>query len=478
MQIKQTKKENLKCEFTVTLSAGEIDQKINEKLQEIGKTVKMPGFRPGKIPLALLKSKYGKAVMGEVLESAVNDSTAKAINENSLRPAMRPKIEVKTFDEKAGLEYSMAIDLLPEIKMMDFSALKLEKLTAKPESKAIQETLERIAGSNKASEKVEEKRAAKKGDIVVIDFDGTVNGEPFPGMQGKDFSLELGSKSFIDTFEDQLAGAKAGDHKTVKVTFPKDYAQEKLRGVDAVFKVDVKELRAPIAPTLDDEFAKTLGFESLAKIEEAIEKQMQSEYDQIARMNIKRSLLDALDEKHDFEVPAGMVDAEFYGIWRQLKGHSHHDDPNHVHGADCDHDHDHGTEEEKEEYRGIAERRVKLGLVLAEAGRINKIEVTTQELQQAVINEARRYPGKERQVFEFYQKNANALEGLKAPIYEDKVVDFILERSHISIRQVTIEELTKAAEQEAPAKAKSGSAAKKSSKESDEKKESKKSGKK
>jgi trigger factor len=353
---------------------------------------------------------------------------------------------------------------------MDFSGLKLEKLTAKPEPKAVKETLERIAGSNKASEKVEEKRGAKKGEIVVIDFDGTVNGEPFPGMQGKDFPLELGSKSFIDTFEDQLEGAKAGDHKTVKVTFPKDYTQEQLRGIAAVFKVDVKELRTPIAPKIDEAFATSLGFESLAKLEEAIEKQMQAEYDQIARMNIKRHLLDALDEAHDFEVPAGMVDAEFFGIWQQLKGHPHKDDPNHVHGAACDHDHDEGTKGEKEEYLGIAKRRVKLGLVLAEAGRINKIDVTNQELQQAVVNEARRYPGQERQVFEFYQKNANALEGLKAPIYEDKVVDFILERSSIGIRQVTIEELTKAAEQEESAKDEAGSEGKE--------KESKKSGKK
>lgn len=476
MQITQTRKENLKREFTVTLSADEIDQKVNEKLVELGKTVSMAGFRPGKIPLKLLKSKYGKAVMGEVLESAVNDSTLRAINENSLRPAMRPKIEVKTFDEKAGLEYTMAIELLPEIKVMDFSTLKLENLTAKPEAKAVTETLTRIAGNNKSSEKVEEKRAAKKGDIIVIDFDGTVNGEAFPGMKGNDFSLELGTKSFIDTFEDQLVGVKAGDHKTVKVTFPKNYAQEKLQGVDAVFEVDVKELRTPVAPVLDDAFAKTLGFDSLANVEEAIEKQMQAEYDQVARMNIKRSLLDALDAAHEFEAPAGMVDAEFYGIWQQLKGQPHQDDPGHVHGAECSHDH--GTEEEKEEYRDIALRRVKLGLVLAEVGRINKIEVTGAELQQAVVNEARRYPGKERQVFEFYQKNQQALEGLKAPVYEDKVVDFILARSSIDTRQVTIEELTTAAEQEASSKGKSASGAKKTSKAGDEKKESKKSDKK
>lgn len=457
MQIKQTKKDKLSCEFTVTLTAGEVDQKINEKLEEIGKTVKMPGFRPGKVPMALLKSKYGQAVMGEVLESAVNDSTLQAINENNLRPATRPKIEVKTFDEKTGLEYNMAIELLPEIKVMDFTAIKLEKLTAKPEAKAVKETLERIASSNKTSEKVEEKRAAKTGDIVVIDFDGTVDGKPFPGMKGADFALELGSKSFIDTFEDQLVGSKAGDHKTVKVTFPKDYGHAELQGVAAVFEVDVKELRTPVAPKLDDEFAKTLGFESLAKVEEAIEKQMQAEYDQLARMNVKRALLDALDEAHEFDVPAGMVESEFFSIWRQVKGHPHKDDPGHVHGESCDHDHDEGTKEERDEYMDIATRRVKLGLVLAEAGRINKIEVTVPELQQAVMNEARRYPGRERQVFEFYQKNAGALESLKAPIYEDKVVDFILERSKLETRQVSIEDLTKAAEEETEASAKKSS---------------------
>ncbi len=462
MQITQTKQEELKREFTVTLSAGEIDQKINEKLEELGKTVKMPGFRPGKVPLSLLKSKYGKAVMGEVLESAVNDSTLKAINENNLRPAMRPKIEVKTFDEAKGLEYTMAIELLPEIKLMDVSTIKLEKLEAKAEKKSIQETLERIAKANKVSEKIEENRAAKTGDIVVIDFDGTVDGQPFPGMKGNDFELELGSKSFIDTFEDQLVGLKAGESKTITVTFPKDYGHEKLQGVEAVFKVDVKELRKSVLPEMNDDFAKKLGFETLAKVEEVIEKQIQDEYDQVARMNLKRSLLDALDAGHDFEVPAGMVEAEFEGIMHQLKGehdHGHsHDEPGHVHGPDCAHEH--GTPEEREEYHGIAERRVKLGLVLAEIGRLNKIDVTNQELQQAVISEARRYPGKEKQVFEYYQKNPQALEAVKAPIYEDKVVDFILERSTIDSRTVTIDELTKAAEQEPPKKAKSGKAKK------------------
>ena len=452
MQITQTKSEALKREFTVKLSADEIGQKVDEKLAEIGKTANMPGFRPGKIPITLLKSKYGKEVMGEVLESTVNDSTLKAINENELRPAMRPKIEVKTFDEKEGLEYTMAIELLPEINVVDFSGIKLEKLTANSDAKAVKEALERIAVGNKTSEKIEESHVSVNGDVIVIDFDGTVDGKPFSGMKSSDFALELGSKSFIGTFEDQLVGAKVGDHKVVKVTFPKDYGQEELRGVEAVFEVDVKELRSLVTPALDEAFAKTIGFESLAKLEEAVEKQIQNEYEQIARMNIKRGLLDALDEAHTFEVPSGMVEAEFQGILQQLKGQQPppSDDPVHVHDSECNHDS--ATEEEKKEYGKIAERRVKLGLILAEVGRINKIEVTNQELQQAVISESRRHPGKERQIFEFYQKNQGALEGLKAPIYEDKVVDHILEKAEITVRQVTVEELAKSAEQEMPVK--------------------------
>lgn len=448
MQITQTNQEELKREFTVTMTAEEIDVKINERLLELGKTVKMPGFRPGKIPLPLLKSKYGKSVMGEVLESAVNDSTMQAINENNLRPAMRPKIDVKTFDEAKGLEYTMAIELLPEIKLAGLEDIKLEKLVAKPAEKEITEALSRIAESNKTSEKVEAVRPAKTGDVLVIDFDGSVDGEALPGMKGEDFPLELGSKSFIDTFEEQLVGAKPGDKRTINVTFPEDYGHDKLKGAKAVFEVNVKELRESVTPKIDDEFAKQLGFDSLDKVKEAVAAQIQNEYDQISGMTLKRHLLDALDEKHDFEVPLGMVDAEFEGILHQVQGPHDHNDPNHTHDNV-------GTPEEREEYKTIAERRVKLGLVLAEIGRANKIEITNQELQQAVINEARRYPGQEKQVFEFYQQNPQALENLKAPVYEDKVVSFILEKVKVDSKEVGIEDLTKAADAEAPKKTKS-----------------------
>lgn len=469
MNIVQNKKDELSAEYTVTMTAEEIASLIDERLQEIGKTVKMPGFRPGKVPMSMLKTKYGKAVMGEVLEKAVNDSSMQAINENNLRPAMRPKIEVKTFDEKEGLEYTMALELLPEIKLADLKTIKLEKLVAKPEDAQVQETLERIASSNKTSKEVEEKRAAKKGDIVVIDFDGTVDGEAMPGMKAEGHHLELGSNSFIDNFEDQLVGMKSGDEKTIKVTFPKDYGAEHLQGKEAEFKVVVKELREPVEAKIDDDFAKNLGFEEVSKLKEAVAEQMQNEYDQLTRLTIKRALLDKLNEAHDFKVPAGMVEAEFEGIWKQVKGYDH----DHEHGEHCNHDHDVSEDEgDKEEFRDIALRRVKLGLVLAEIGRLNNIEVTNQELQQAVINEARRYPGQEKQVFEYYQSNPQALESLKAPVYEEKVVDFILESATLSERQVTIDELTKASEEAEPMAKKAASKDKKG------KKETKKTGKK
>jgi len=471
MQIKQTKKEDLMCEFEVTLTAKEIDEKIVERLAEIGETVKLPGFRPGKVPMNVLKSKYGQAVMGEVLEKAVNDSTMQAINENEIRPAMQPKIEVKKFEEGKGLEYVMAVELLPEIKLGDMKKIKLEKLVSEPDAKTVEESLERIADANKSTEVVEAKRATKKGDIIVIDFDGTVDGKAFPGMKGEGHELELGSKSFIDTFEDQLTGKKAGDHVSVTVTFPDPYANQELAGKEAVFEVDIKELRKAVKAKLDDEFAKQLGMESLDAVKDAVKQQLQAEYDQHSRMHIKRGLLDALDGMHDFALPEGMVNAEYEAILHQIV-HEHGQDQDH--GPDHKHDDSSLSDDEKKEYRSISARRVKLGLVLAELGRENNVEVSQQEVQQAVIREAQRYPGQESQVFEHYQKNPQALEGLRAPLYEDKVVDFILEIATISDRTVTVEDLMKDPEElEDKSKGKKSSAKKdnKNTKPSKKKKE-------
>jgi trigger factor len=461
MQIKQTKDNALEKTFTVTMTAEEISQRVDEKLQEIGQTMKIPGFRPGKVPLAVLKSRYGQSVLGEVLESAVNDSSMKAINENKIKPAMQPKIEVESFEEGKGLKYTMVVEVLPEIKLTDIKKLKLERHTAKPEAKTVDEALERIAKGNKTLEDVKEKRAAKKGDTVVIDFDGTVDGEARPGMKGDDYALELGSNSFVDTFEEQLVGCKAGDKKDVTVTFPKDYGSEELAGKEAVFAVTVKKLQKSVLPKTDDEFAKTLGFDDLKALKAAVTEQIQADYDRLTRLHTKRQLLDILDETHTFDVPAGMLDSEYESILHHLA----HQDGSHHHGEECDHDVD-LSDSEKKEYREIAKRRVKLGLVLAEIGRENKVEVSQGELQQAVINEARRYPGQEKQVFEYYQSTPQALEALRAPLYEEKIVDFILEICSVINTSVSFDDLLKLAEeaeQSIDTKKKSSSKGKKAS---------------
>lgn len=444
MQINRTSKSKLKHEYTVTMTSQEIDGKINEKLQEIGKTIKMPGFRPGKVPVKVLRSKYGKAIMGEVLEKAVEESIVKTVNENELRPAMQPKVEVKSFSETEGLECTMEIELLPEFDLADFEKIKVKKMVAKPQSKDVDETLKRISSSNKETKPIDKKRKSKSGDTLVIDFDGSVDGEKKPGMKADNFHLELGSNSFVSGFEDQLIGSKEGDHVQVKVTFPENYAHKGLRSKEAVFEVDVKEIREAADVEFNDEFAKRFGFDNIEKLKTAITDQMQDEYSKLSRMDLKRKLLDALDDKHDFEVPQGMVEAEFFSIWYQLKGKAHPEDPRAKNSKDVEVDE--GTKKENDEYRKIANRRVKLGLVLAEVGRVNKVEISNQEIQQAVVAEARRYPGQESKVFEFYKGNPHALEALKAPIYEDKVVDFIIEKIKVEEKEVPIEELTKAVE--------------------------------
>ncbi len=441
MQIKQIKEKDLERQFSVTMTAEEIDEKVNDRLKEIGTTANIAGFRPGKAPLSILKSKYGQAVMGEVLERAVNDSSMKAINENKIKPAMQPKIEVTSFEDGKGLEYTMTVEILPEISLTDIKKIKLDRNSAEPDKKTIDESLGRIAANDKTFEEVKEKRAAKKGEALVIDFDGSVDGKALPGMKGEDYTLELGSNSFVDTFEEQLIGSKAGDKKTVTVTFPENYGNKELSGREAVFEVNVKTLKKVVAPKINDDLAKKMGFDDLKALTEAVTTQIKSDYDRMSRLHVKRQLLDILDQEHSFDIPKGMLDAEYENILHQLA----HQNGEHEHGEHCDHEKD-LSESEKKDYRNIAERRVKLGLVLAEVGRQNKIEVTQTELQQAVIAEARNYPGQEKNVFEYYQNTPQALESLKAPLYEEKTVDFILEICSVTETKVSFEELLKLAE--------------------------------
>ncbi|MCB9991378.1 MAG: trigger factor [Rhodospirillales bacterium] len=433
MQVKEVKSEGLSHELEVTVTAKDIDQKVDMKLQEYSKTMKLPGFRPGHVPLNILKQRYGKAVLGEVLEQAVNDSTQKVLMDKNLRPALQPKIEVKEFDEGKDLVYSMVVEVMPEFEIMDLKTVKLEKPVAKADKKAVDDALERIASSNKDSEVVE--RAAKKGDILVIDFHGRTkdDGVEHQGMHAHGQQLELGSGQFIAGFEDQLTGKKAGDKVEVTVTFPDPYHSAELAGREAIFDVDVQEVRETKPAKIDDEFAKQLGLEDEKALRKAVEEQIQAEYDQVSRMKLKRELLDLLDDKHDFPVPAGMLELEFGNIRQQIAIER----PDQVQDGELK-----LAKDEEEELQAISERRVRLGMILSEVGRQNNIQVTDHELQRAVITEAQRYPGQEAQVFEYYKSNRQALEALRAPVYEDKVVDFIVELADIKEKDVSVDALT------------------------------------
>ncbi|MBK7361605.1 MAG: trigger factor [Micavibrio sp.] len=448
MQVKELKKSGLNHELEVTVTAQDIDKRVDQRLKEVGKTIKMPGFRPGKVPLKLLKQKYGKAIMGEVLEIAVNETSTKALQEKDLKPALQPKIEVKSFDEGKDLTYTMSIEVLPKFDVKEYKGLKLQKLVSKPDDKAVTEALEKIAANNHTTVKVEGKRAAKDGDTTVIHFKGRTADDNFehPGMEGDDHHLKLGSGMFIPGFEEQLIGKKVGDKAEVKVTFPKNYSKD-LAGRDAIFDVEIKELREPGEAKIDDDFAKSLGLDNLDALKTAVQDQMQQEYDRQSKMYLKKTLMDRLDELHDFEIPAGMHDMEFNNILGQIE----HERAHHVHGENCDHGDDYSdkvTDKEKDELKDIAGRRVRLGLVLSEIGTKNNIKVSDIELQKAVIAEAQRYPGQERDVFDYFSKNRGALETLRAPLFEQKVVDYILELADVSEKTVSGEELLKALDED------------------------------
>ncbi|MCK5373887.1 MAG: trigger factor [Alphaproteobacteria bacterium] len=435
MQVKQLKQDGLNHELEITVDAGDIAKRVKTRLQEVGKTIKIPGFRPGKVPISLMKKRYGKAVMGEVLEATVNETSVQAVKDQNIKPALQPKIEIKskTFDEDEDLIYTMAIETLPEIKIEDYKGFKLTKLVAKADDKAIDDALERIASMRKTTQPIDGERATKEGDTVVIDFKGRTadDGVEHQGMAAEGHTLELGSNSFIPGFESQLVGKKASDNIEVKVAFPEEYNAAELAGRDAIFDVTIHEIRESAEAVIDDEFAKSLGMEDIAALRKAVEEQTNNEYGSHSRLKLKKELLDQLDDAHNFEIPQGMKEMELKNILHQIKV------DNMQHGIT-----DEPTDEEKEEFEVIAERRVRLGLLLSEIGNENNIQVADAELQQAVISEAKKYPGQEKQVFDYFAKNRETLESLRAPIYEDKVIDFILELAEVTEKEVSVEELT------------------------------------
>ena len=451
MQISETTSEGLKHEFKVTVGAEDIGRRVENRLQEIGRTVRLPGFRPGKVPLTVLRKRYGPAVMGEVLERTVNDTSNEALREAKLRPALQPKIEIVSFNEGKDLEYKLAVEVLPEIKPMNFGELSLERLRPEIPDTEIDKALERIAKQQRKDEPAN--RPAEKGDIVVMDFTGSIDGTEFPGGSAKGHRLELGSGSFIPGFEDQLVGAAAGEHRTVTVTFPADYGANDLAGKEASFAVDVKEVRAVLPQPIDESLAEAVGMENLQALRDAVRAQIERDYAGIARQRLKRQLLDKLAERHDFPVPQGMVDIEFDVIWKQFEAERER-----AKKAGLPDGEDGKSDEEiKAEYRAIAERRVRLGLLLSEVGRSNNISVAQEEINRALSEEVRRFPGHEREVLEYYRNQPGALDNLRAPIFEDKVIDYILEMAQVTDRAIGVAELmaASAAEDEEEAESKS-----------------------
>lgn len=453
MQITENSAEGLKHEMTVVIEAADIEQRVTDRLAEIGRTVRLPGFRPGKVPLNVLRKRYGPSVMGEVLERTVSDSSNQAIRERNLRPAMQPKIEILSFNEGKDLHYKLAVEVLPQIELMNFGEMKLERLKPEVPEAEIDGALERIAHQQRKAETVD--RAAEKGDTTVIDFVGSVDGVEFPGGSAKEYALELGSGGFVPGFEDQLVGAKAGEERKVQITFPADYGNTELAGKAADFAVTVKAVKAMQAQPIDDSLATAIGMENLAALRQAVRERIERDYQGMARQKLKRALLDQLGEHHRFTVPQGMVDVELESIWRQYQAQLER--AKQAGAAETEPAKDEAAV--KAEYRDIAERRVRLGLVLAEVGSKNNITVTQDEINRAIAEEARRFPGQERHVVEYYRNHPEAIDSLRAPIYEDKVIDFILELAQVTERAVPLKELLAEDEEDAAVAAVEGGAA-------------------
>ncbi len=439
MQVTETLKDGLKRGYTITLSAAELETKVTEKLVEAQPEIEMKGFRKGKVPMALLRKQYGQRLMGEAMQDAIDGAMKQHFETTGDRPALQPKVEMQggeTWKEGDDVTVTMSYDALPEIPELDASAVTLERLVVKADEASVAEALENLAKSSQDFEPRDTSEAAQQGDQVVIDFLGKVDDEPFEGGAAEDYPLVIGSGSFIPGFEEQLVGVKAGDEKSVTVTFPADYGAAHLAGKDAVFECTIKEVRAPKPAEINDDLARKFGADDLDALKAQITERLEAEFKGAARAVLKRSLLDQLDGLVKFDLPEALVEAEAGQISHQLW---HEENPE-------VHDHDHGHVEVTDEHKALAERRVRLGLLLAEIGRKQKIEVTDAEMTQAVLAQARQYPGQERAFFEFVQKNPQVQQQLRAPIFEDKVVDFIVAGANVTDREIGKDELQKAIE--------------------------------
>jgi trigger factor len=439
MQVTETLNEGLKRGYRLILSAQALDDKVTAKLREAQPEVVLKGFRKGKVPLPLLKKQFGQRVLGEAMQESVDEAMKAHFEDKGERPAFEPDVKManEAWKEGEDVEIEMTYEALPAIPEVDLGSLRLERLVVKADDAAIDEALRNLAESAQDFEDREEGAVARDGDQVVVDFVGKVDGEPFEGGTAEDYPLTLGSGSFIPGFEEQLVGVSAGEEKAVTVTFPEEYGAEALAGKEAVFDCTVKAVKTPVAAGIDDELAQKFGAEDLAALRAQIGERLEQEYAGAARAILKRNVLDALDEMVSFELPPTMVDTEASQIAHQLW---HEENPEHE-------SHDHPDIAPSDEHLKLAERRVRLGLLLAELGQKAEVEVTDAEMTQAVLNQARQYPGFEREFFEFVQKNPQMRQQLRAPIFEDKVIDYVVELAEVTDKELTRDELEKAIEE-------------------------------
>jgi trigger factor len=439
MQVTETLNEGLKREYKLILSAQELDDKVTEKLKEAQPEVELKGFRKGKVPLPLLKKQFGQRVLGEAMQESVDEAMKAHFEEQGVRPAAEPNVKMANEDWKEGddVEVDLSYEALPDIPDVDLSQVKLERLVVKPGETAVDEALKSLAENAQDFEDREDGAAAEDGDQVVIDFVGRIDGEAFEGGSAEDYPLTLGAGSFIPGFEEQLVGAKAGDEKAVTVNFPEEYQAAQLAGKEAVFDCTVKAVKSPKPAEIDDALAQKYGAEDLEALKKQIRERLEQEYSGAARAILKRRVLDQLDEMVSFDLPPSMVETEAKQIAHQIW----HDENPDVEG------HDHPEVEPTDEHRKLAERRVRLGLLLADLGQKAEVEVTDAEMTQAVMDQARQYPGQEREFFEFVQKNPQMTQQLRAPIFEDKVIDYVVELADVTEKEVSKEELEKAIEE-------------------------------
>jgi len=444
MQVTETLSEGLKREFKVVVPAAELDAKVNERLDDLKGRVRINGFRPGKVPVAHLKRMYGRSAMAEVIEATVRDANTQIVSERGYKLAADPKVTLPT-DEgvieqliagKSDLNYTMALEIVPPIALGDFKSIKLSKLVADVADAEVEEGINRIADQNKPYSVREKGEKAAKDDRVTISFAGTIDGKLFEGGSGDDAVVLIGSNTFIPGFEDQLIGITTGETRTLKVTFPAHYMKQDLAGKNAEFVVTAKSIETPGKVTVDEDFAKSLGLESIAKLRDAVKDRITREHAAMSRQKIKRGLLDELDKMHKFEPPPTLVEEEFDRVWKSVLSELETEGKTFA-------DEDTTEEKAKAEYRAIAERRVRLGLLLAEIGEKNNITVTDDELNRAVVERARQFAGQEQRVWDYYRQNPQAVAALRAPIFEEKAVDFLLELATVTDKKVTREELYK-----------------------------------